>query len=681
MSVYLHDIPLEEARSRFQSALEEAGLWCLLGDETIPLDETAIERYLAATIWAKSSSPHYHAAAMDGFAVRAADTAGAQPSAPILLKVGSRKRANKSNEACYVDTGDSLPEAFNAVIPIENVESIDSTGKITTAIRNPKYIRIRSGVTPWSNVRPLGEDIIATQFLLPKGHLLRPIDLGVIAAAGFKEITVTRKPRVAVIPTGSELVPLGTKLQPGDILEYNSIVLAAQVNEWGGQAVRYPITPDNLDSIKKSVQEASQSNDLILLNAGSSAGAEDFSAEIVQTLGTLLVHGVAIRPGHPVILGMIQRDPTSQLPSDCYASNKTSSGEQKSWIPIIGVPGYPVSAALTGEIFVEPLLALWIGRKPIKHQEAPARITRKITSPPGDDDFVRVAMGKVGEHILATPLSRGAGVISSLVHADGLALIPRGIQGLNSGEEVNVSLYRSMDEITKTILCIGSHDMTLDLLSEFLSKYERRFVTVNVGSQAGLIALVRGEAHVAGSHLLDPDSGEYNVTYILKYLRNIPVKIYGFVNREQGLIVKKGNPKEIHDLNDLLRKEINYVNRQRGAGTRVLFDYLLTQKGMNPELIHGYYLEEFTHLNVASSVASGRADCGMGIPAAAQALDLDFVPITNEKYQLIIPSIHADSNLLEPLFVMMKNKEFQEAISRLPGYKLAEMGEIIAEFN
>jgi putative molybdopterin biosynthesis protein len=387
-TVYLYDIPLPEARARLQKALEEAGLWGILGTEDIPLNESAIGRVLAEPVWAEISSPHYHAAAMDGFAVRAADTAGAQPSTPIALAVGT--------QAKYVDTGDPLPDGFDAVIPIENVEALDSTGKLTPAIRQPSSIRIRVAVVPWSHVRPLGEDIVATQLVLPAGQTLRPVDLGAIAASGHTTVRVARQPRVAILPTGTELVPIGSTLKRGDIIEYNSLVMAAQIRTMGGLPDRYPITPDDFDLICKRVSEAAREHDLILLNAGSSAGAEDFSARVVEKLGTLFVHGVAVRPGHPVIIGMVWREP-----------NNVS--DSLSMVPVIGVPGYPVSAALTIEIFVEPLLARWLGRAPAEPQTVTAVMTRKLVSPAGDDDYVRVVVGRVGERLLAAPLSRGAG--------------------------------------------------------------------------------------------------------------------------------------------------------------------------------------------------------------------------------------------------------------------------------
>ena len=689
MSVYLHDIPLPEAQKRFQHALAEAALWRTLGVEIIPLDENALGRVTAEPIWANVSSPHYHASAMDGFAVRAEDTEGAAPSSPVTLFTDSQfpnPQFTNLPITIYLDTGDPLPDWANAVIPIENTEPLDENEIPSSAVRGTSSIRIRSAVTPWSHVRPLGEDIVATQLVLPSGHTLRPADLGAVAASGHTDLKVARRPRVAILPTGTELVPIGAELRRGDILEYNSLVMAAQVKSMGGEATRFPITPDNLEDICARVEEAARDYDLILLNAGSSAGAEDFSAQVVEKLGTLLVHGVAVRPGHPVILGIVHRESgigeaatDSRFPIPAPRLPTPDSQFPISQVPIIGVPGYPVSAALTVDIFVEPLMARWLGRRPCELPTETATLTRKVTSPPGDDDFIRVAVGRVGEKLLAAPLSRGAGVITSLVHADGLLLLPRGEQGAEAGQQVTVRLYRTRAELDKTIFCIGSHDVILDLLAQFLAEHDRRFVSANVGSQGGLIALKRGEAHLAGSHLLDPGTGEYNLAALRQYLPGVSVRLVALVEREQGLMVKRGNPKGIKGLHDLTRSEVQFVNRQRGAGTRVLLDYQLNLMGMVASDIRGYNQDEYTHLGVAAAVASGRADCGLGIPAAAQALELDFVPLFHERYDLVVPVEFARSDLLKPLFDVIGAMEFRRQVSALPGYDVRRMGEIILE--
>lgn len=659
MSVYLHDIPLDQAQERFRQALEAAGLWQRLDVEKILLDENAVGRVLAEPVWAKISSPHYHASAMDGFAVRANETIGALPTVPLTLAAG--------NQTIYLDTGDPLPIWANAVIPIENVEPLNEHGQPAEKPRNPHSIRIRAAVTPWSHVRPMGEDIVATELVLAAGHTLRAVDLGAMAACGHTEIVVARRPRVGILPTGTELVTVGTPVKSGDIIEYNSIVLGAQVKSWGGEPHRYPITHDDFALIRAHVYEAARENDLVLLNAGSSAGAEDFSSGVIGELGEVLVHGVAVRPGHPVILGMVHLLPEEGNPSRS--------------VPIVGVPGYPVSAALTGEIFVEPLVARWLGREPLQPIEVDAQLTRKVTSPAGDDDYMRIALGRVDGKLLAAPLSRGAGVITSLVRADGITILPHGVQGKEAGDTVRVRLYTSPADVENTLFCIGSHDLTLDLLAQFLSAQRRRLVSVNAGSLGGLVALRRGEAHLAGAHLLDPETGEYNLRYIRQYLPETPVRVFHWVGRKQGLMVKHGNPKHIQSLEDLARPEVAYINRQRGAGTRVLLDYQLGKLGIPSEQVSGYNDEEYTHLAVAAAVASGRADCGLGIAAAAQALGLDFVPLYSEQYQLVIPRKYLESPLLAPLFELAQDSRFRKEVSALPGYEVSQMGEMIADLG
>ena len=647
--IYLDDIPLEEARNRLQKKIQASGLWRILGVDRLKLDENLVGRILAETLWARISSPHYHASAMDGFAVKSDRTHGALETAPITLQYGE--------DTAYLDTGDPLPEWADAVIPIENVEPLNENGGTASDPRQPNAIQVRAAVSPWTHVREMGEDMVATQLVLPQGHKLKPVDLGAAAGAGYDTLDVARKPKAAVIPTGTELVYPGDPLQAGDIIEYNSIVLAAQVMEWGGEATRIENTPDDYQRIKSEVIKAARDHDLVLLVAGSSAGSEDYSAQIVAECGELLVHGVAVRPGHPVILGMI----------------KGEEGDT----PIVGVPGYPVSAALTAEIFVEPLLAKWLGRVQARPEEVTASITRKVNSPAGDDEYLRVAVGYLGDKALAAPLSRGSGVITSLVRADGLVVIPRGVQGLQAGDPVSVRLYRSRDELKNTIFVIGSHDLTLDLLAQFLSPFQRRLTSVNVGSLGGIMALKKGETHLAGSHLLDPASGEYNLTYIKQHIPDIPLRVVTLVGRTQGLFLAKGNPKNIQGLEDLNRQDLNFVNRQHGAGTRLLLDYHLGELGIPPEIVRGYDHEEYNHLAAAAVVASGRADCALGIEAASHALDLDFLPLYSERFDLLIPEEYARSELLAPLLDLLEDAKFRKAVAERPGYDVSQMGQIV----
>lgn len=663
---YGEDVPLDQAWERYIGALQSSGLWeSPIGEEVIPLNEQGVGRVLVDSAWAQISSPHYHAAAMDGFAVRSRETVGAAPSAPITLSLQWK----------YVDTGDPLPDWADAIIPIENVEAITEDGRIAINPRNPYAIRIRSGVTPWQHVRSMGEDIVSSQLVFPAGHVLRPVDLGALAACGHHRLRVARRVRVAILPTGTELVPIGTHPEVGDIIEFNSIVLAGQVNNWGGEAIRYKSVPDEFDTILKALQNAARNADLVLIIAGSSAGSEDYSAKVIETLGQVYIHGIAVRPGHPVILGVLR------VPESADGISSKGSELETRTVPVIGMPGYPVSAALTSEIFVERLLAHWLGRQPHEPAEVDASLTRTVTSPGGDDDYMRVVVGRVEGKLVAAPLSRGAGVITSLVNADGITIVPRGIQGISAGELVRVRLYRPMAEIERTILAIGSHDIALDLVSQYLMPYRRRLVSSNVGSLGGLIALRRGESHLAGSHLLDPETGEYNLVYINQYLPSIPVVLINFVQRIQGLIVKRGNPLGIKTLPDLINPEVRFVNRQRGAGTRVLLDYHLKLLDITPSTVVGYEQEEYTHLAVAAAVASGKADVGLGITAAALALDLDFIPLFEERYDLVVSKQGYQSPLVSPVWDILNDNSFRNAVAGMPGYNTARMGEIIAEID
>jgi putative molybdopterin biosynthesis protein len=597
----------------------------------------ALGRVTAEAVFARVSVPHYHAAAMDGIAVRAEETLGATDSSPLQLRVGA--------QAIWVDTGDPLPPETNAVIMAEQVQDLGD-GKL----------EILATVAPWQHVRPMGEDLVATELVLPENHALGAVDLGALVAAGHTSVAVRRRPTVAILPTGTELVEGGTTpLAAGAIVDFNSVVLAGQVREWGGEPTRLPITPDDRALIRDRVAFALEQHDVVLVIAGSSAGSEDFTAGIVRELGELLVHGVAIRPGHPLILGV--------------ARNKA----------LIGIPGYPVSAILTSELFLKPLLYRLQGLQPPSRPRTTATITRKLLSPMGEEEYVRVKLGQVGERLMAAPLSRGAGVIMSMVRADGLARIPRFSEGVHAGAEVEVELLRSMDEVGRTVVAIGSHDLALDLLSNALARRSpgASLASANVGSLGGLLALARGEAHLAGSHLLDERTGEYNVSYIHKHLADRQVVLVHLAGRVQGLIVPRGNPKEILSLVDLVRADVLFVNRQRGSGTRVLLDYQLKKIGGHPDHVRGYDREEYTHLAVAADVASGAADTGLGILAAARALDLEFVPLFNEQYQLVIPCAHYDAPILAPLLEILRSSAFAAQVDALGGYDVTDMGRVV----
>ena len=589
-------------------------------------------RVLAEPVWATRSSPPFDAAAMDGIALRAADTLGASESSPLRLAAEAYE---------VVDTGDPMPAGADAVIMREDVHEAGEGA-----------VELRAAAAPWHHVRSIGEDVSAGELLLPTGHRLRPVDVAAAGAAGAIDVVVRRRPVVTVIPTGDEIRPLGTELRPGDLPDTNSLMLAAQAEEAGCEAIRLPVVPDDPARIAAALREASPSSDLVIVIAGSSAGRDDYTAAVVAEEGTLAVHGVAVKPGHPVVLG-------------------AAAGT-----PVMGAPGYPVSAALTFDIFARPLLAALEGGRspgwPVTH----ARLARKLASAMGMDDWIRVRLGSVAGELVATPLPRGAGVLTSLVRADGLLVVPAALEGRHAGEQVEVRLLRALEEIEHTIVITGSHDLILDLAGSALRARDPgvTLASSNVGSLGGLTALRDGLCHLAGSHLLDPGSGEYTLPYLERLLTGRELAVVRLAHREQGLIVARGNPLGLAGVEDLVREDLRYVNRQRGAGTRVLLDHELARRSLASDSVQGYEREEPTHLAVAAAVAAGRADAGLGVLAAAHAFELGFVPVAQEPYDLVLERESLQSELLRPLWTLLESADFRAEVERLGGYDTAEMG-------
>lgn len=633
--VYLDNRPWEEALAGWVSHLEAKGALAPGPPETVVIEQ-ALGRVTADPIFAVNSSPHYHASAMDGIAVDSSLTFGASEATPRRIKLGET--------AQVVDTGDPIPHGCDAVIMIEDVHFVED-----------EVFEITSAAAPWQHVRAIGEDVVATEMVLPANHTLRPVDIGGILAGGVGTIKVHPRPRVALLPTGTELVQPGTELKPGDIVEYNTRVLGAMVQTWGGEPLRQSITVDQWDELKETIVAAVEEADVVIINAGSSAGREDFTAELIRELGAVLTHGAAIKPGKPVILGEIKGK------------------------PVIGIPGYPVSAALTMELFVKPVIYGKLGSVPPATPTAEAIISRKMPSPIGVEEFIRVKLGQVGEKIVATPISRGAGIIMSMVRADGMLRVPRQSEGFRAGETVKIELMRPLEEIRQTTVVIGSHDMALDILANHLRRRfpEASLSSANVGSLGGLSAIKRGECHCAGTHLLDEETGDYNISYIQRLLGDSPVVLVNLVYRQQGLMVAKGNPRGIHSLEDLAREGIRFINRQRGAGTRILLDYRLNQLDINPDSIYGYNREEYTHMAVAAAVASGAADAGLGILAAANALELDFVPVVEERYDLCIPGEYWGTPYITRLLEVIAMPEFRQQVEALGGYDLRDCGGVM----
>jgi putative molybdopterin biosynthesis protein len=633
---YLDKRPLQETRNLFLSRLAPfVEAFQKDGAESVAVGD-ALRRITAKPVFAKISCPHYHAAAMDGFAVLAEVTFGATESHPKPLRIGK--------DTHHVDTGTPMPEGTNAVIRIEDVHFVDR-----------ERIEIETGVYPWQNVRVMGEDLVAGEMILPENHCIGPYDMGALLAGGVWKIDVRKKPRITVIPTGSELVEPGSFLKKGDIIEFNSSILKGLILEDGAHFRRGPIVKDDYESLKSSLIRAMVESEVVLLIAGSSAGSHDFTLMVLEDLGQILVHGVSIMPGKPTILSLVQGK------------------------PVVGIPGYPVSAIVCYEQFVRPLVSALLCSGETRRREVRAIPATNIPSRLGVDEFLRVRLGKVGSPLIAMPLPRGAGVITSLSKADGILRIPRLAEGVMEGEEVTVELFREEKEIENRIVMIGSHDLTLDLLATHLSRKCPQFSlsSTHAGSMGGLIAVQKGRAHLAGTHLFDPETGQYNLTYIKRIFGETRVHLIHLVLRQQGLLVAPGNPKNIREVQDLTRDEIVFVNRQRGSGTRMLLDHLLQEHGIDPGTIRGYEREEFTHMAVAVAVLSASADVGVGIYAAARALGLSFVPLTMEQYDLVIPDCFFHDERIQALLEVTRSEAFRRSVEELGGYDVSRMGEVV----
>lgn len=665
--IFLNSLSLEEAIKVFFDNLDARGLH-RLSSEIINVTGS-LGRITAEPVFARYSSPLYHSAAMDGYAVRFTDTFTASETSPCMLKIGY--------EAVYVNTGDPMPEGFNAVIMIEDVNIIrqkaiserqeDKIGKTKNLSpiaysSLPEYIEIYQPATPYQHVRTIGEDIVATELIIPENHKIRPIDIGAMLASGHTEVSVRKKPRVAIIPTGTEIIEPETVKnrppEPPEIIEYNSAVLSGLAVELGAEPIRLPIVKDDLEEIKNAIVEASKISDIVLINAGSGRGSEDYTLTAIEDLGDVIINGVSIKPGKPLIVG--------------FVNNK----------PVFGIPGYPVSAYLTFQLFVKPVIARFLGITAEENETIKATVSRQIASPLGVDEFIRVKVGVVNDKYIATPVGRGAGLLMSVVRADGIVRIPAHTEALSAGTDVEVELIRNKNEIKNTIVCIGSHDNTLDILANSIKKNYPKFSlsSAHVGSMGGLMALKKGECHFAGIHLLDDQSGEYNIPFIKRFLPDKRIVLINFVYRQQGLLVKKGNPKNIKGFEDLIRDDVIFINRQGGSGTRLLLDKHLKELGINPYMVKGYDREEYTHMAVASAVLTGLADTGLAVYSSAVALGLDFIPVANERYDLAMPHEFMDTEMAQIILeIIRNNEEFRQTVESLGGYDIRDMGKVVFE--
>jgi len=615
-----------EARDRLLAAARAAG--------TPPAAETvatagALGRVTATAVAARHPAPFYHAAAMDGLAVAAEATYAASGAAPARLAV--------PGDASWVDTGDPIPPGRSAVVPSEELHW-----------RDDGTVEIHSPFAPWDHVRVTGQEIATGEMIVPAGWRLGPADLGALLAAGVTEVPVARRPRVAVVPTGSELIAPGAPLEIGKVVEFNSAIAAGIVREGGGEPAVLPALPDDLERVRAALRDAASSFDVVVVLAGSSAGSEDFTPRAIELEGELLAHGVNLVPGKPTALGLV-------------------AGR-----PVVGLPGFPVAAVVSARLFLSPLLRLLLGEPEAPPPTLRAVLARAMPSRADALEVVRVRLGEVGGTTYAYPLPRGSAAIVSWTRAQGVVAIPEGVEGLAAGAEVRVEILREQPDLARTVVLIGSHDLLVDILEDELRARGVTLLASAAGSLGGLLALRDGLAHLATSHLLDAESGEYNGPFIARHLPGRAVRRVGLVFRQQGLMVAPGNPKGIRGWADLGRPGVSFVNRQRGSGSRVLLDYRLAEAGVAPAAVDGYRREEYTHWAVAMAVRSGLADCGLGIMSAASAMGLDFVPLEEEEFDLVIPEEHLRLAGVEALLETAAAERFRERVLSLGGYRFRD---------
>ena len=621
---YIDNMPLEKARDIFFQNID-----LVRKKENISTLDS-LGRVTAQSVFAKRSSPDYCASAMDGILVFAEKVQDADEKNPVYLE--------ENRDFIYINTGNPIDYSLgDAVIMIENVIEQEK-GKV----------KIYKNVKPFENIRPMGEDIIIGEMILKENHLIRPEDIGALIGGGIRELEVIKKPSVAILPTGDEVIDIfKEEYRPGSVVDSNSYMFSALIKSWGGEPHILPRTRDEKESLKKILQEAVEKYDIILIGAGSSAGGKDFSRWVIEEVGELLVHGIDIKPGKPTILGHYRKK------------------------PILGIPGYPVSSYIAVENFLKPLLETLTGiQKEENHIEA--TLSKNLVSSLKHREFARVVISKIGDEFIATPLSRGAGMTMSLAKADGILMIDKNCEGVPGGTRVKVKLLKPLSEIENYLISIGSHDIIMDLIGDRI-----KLVSTHVGSFGGILSIKSRKTHIAPIHILDEKSGEYNRHILKKYFPEGDVALLKGIKRVQGILVEKGNPLEIRGIRDILRGDVHFVNRQRGSGTRVLLDYLLAQEEIEPKEIQGYQQERATHLEVGMAIKSGIANMGLGIAETANILDLDFIPLKDEEYDFLVLKENLEEEKIKDFIEFLKSSYFKEKIECMPGYKLNHGGEII----
>ncbi len=656
MQKEFHDVvSIEEAKKRLYSNYVAKPK-----KEVIPLLRAG-GRVLAEDVTASIDVPSFDRAAMDGYALRALDTFYSDEEKPSTLKLvgyvlaGENKKVElKAGECAGIATGAPIPKGANAVVMVEYTHM------------EKDNVKIYRPVAPGENIMAAGSDIMRGELILRAGATLSPRETGVLAAIGITGVHVYKKPRVALISTGDEIVEPGSDLEYGKIYDVNARAIGDAVVENGGEVEFLGIVKDKPEPLLRTLKEAVAGNyDLIIASGGTSAGVGDISYRVFDDLGEpgVVVHGIAIKPGKPTIIA--------------FARGK----------PIFGLPGYPTSAMIVFDVFVAPLLRALVGVGKRSLRKINAKAAMRFYSGRGRYEYMLVNLVKGSEDdYSAYPLLTGSGAITTFAEADGFIEIHENTEMVAEGTSLDVILLS--DTIKPADLTIiGSHCIGIDLILSMASKTASLSAKViNVGSSGGLAAARRGESDISGTHLIDESTGEYNRPFLRKLRVADKVYLVRGYDREQGFLIAKGNPKGIESMEDLFRSGVSFINRNPGSGTRVLLDLELTnraeKKGTNLktviEKINGYEIEAKSHSAVAAAVAFGRADIGLAIKTVAEHYSLDFIPLREEKYDFAIPKDRMDKPAVKRFLDVLHSNELSRKLEKTPGLKTTnETGKII----
>jgi len=610
---YLTLTPLDNAISMMKGSFPDP-----CRTEKIPIMQ-AISRVVARPVYSKYTVPEVNISRMDGFAVRSRDTVGATEMTPVTLDRFAR-----------VNTGNIVPSEFDAVIMIEDTWEAGDC------------IQIRKSVAPSQYVRHAGEDIRENCLVLPRGHLIRAFDIGALATYGISDVEVIAV-HVSIIPTGSELVPLGIRPQPGQVVESNTIMAEAFLNSMGASCTRFPIVPDDPNLIADALSSAIRSNDLIIISAGSSAGTRDFTARVISSLGELLFHGVAVQPGKPVMLGRIDGK------------------------PVLGLPGYPLAAQTILREFAGPLLETWGLAPALKHQVR-VRLSQPLHSELGFDVFIPVFVGRIGSTLWGIPHHRGHGVQMATVKANGYTHIPASLEGYEAENELDILLTTDPRSIERTLIFSGSLDPAIEELANLVHNDGLFIHASNVGNIGALLALKRNSCHAAPMDLpalsLLPES-----RFLIQHLPAQDIAFVHIATIEQGIASRNGLV-----LEDLFK--VRFINTRKGTPTRLVFDALLSSRGIEPSRIDGYLHEVNGPQAVAAAIHNGFADAGVCTSSVAEAYGLHFVPIANEDYELAVKREMLNDSRICTLISLIRSPTYKSLLEKTGGYDSTQTGMI-----